>query len=132
MSEEAVEQEDQEVLEISYTPIGDEPFGAAEMFAQGATALDLAAVLALENKDYDALLKVASGWSKLARTIAGIELEPDEPKKVQKFGFSKEIEEEEDNGKTDSKSDGKDDIQSQGRLRSYRIRSIRSRARTGR
>lgn len=129
MSEEIKEQEEQEILEISYTPIGDEPFGAAEMFAQGATALDLAAVLALENKDYEALLRVASGWSKLARTIAGIELEPEEPKKVQKFGFSKETEEEEKSGETDRKSDGKDDIQSQGRLRSYRIRSVRSRTR---
>ncbi len=127
MSEEIEEQEEQEVLEISYTPIGDEPFGAAEMFAQGATALDLAAVLALEAKDYDALLRVASGWTKLARTVAGIELEPEEPKKVQKFGFSKENEEEEKSGKPDDSDSGsKDNIQGRGRLRSYQNRSHRS------
>lgn len=115
---------EEEVLEISYTPIGDEAFGAAEMFAQGATALDLAAVLALEAKDYDALLKVASGWTKLARTVASIELEPEEPKKVQKFGFSKENEEEEKNGKPDDSDGGsKNDIQGRGRLRSYQNRS---------
>lgn len=116
-------EEDQEVVEISYTPIaGDDPFGVGEMLAQGASALDLAAVLALEKNDYKTLVRIGREWGKLAKVMAGIEIVPEENKKVQKFGFSKE--EEERDGKSDKdNSTGKDDIQSRGRLRSYRNRS---------
>lgn len=117
------EVDNEEILEISYTPIQGESFGVAEMFAQGASVLDLAAIFALENKDVDQLLRVAKGWTKLAATVASIEELPEEKKNIQKFGFGKENEEEEEIGETNGKSNGKDNIQSKGRLRSYRIRS---------
>lgn len=127
MNEEIEDQETEEtdeVVEISYTPLSDE-FGAEEMFAQGAAALDLAAVFALENKDFDGLIRVAREWTRMGTAISGIEALPEDGKKlVLKFGFSKENEEEEDNGEDPSKSDVKNNLQGKGRLRSYRIRSI--------
>ena len=111
--------------EITYIPLSDE-FGAEEMFAQGAAALDLAAIFALERKDFDGLTRVAREWTRMASAVAGIDA-PEEGKKVMlKFGFSKEPVEEDKDGETDSKSDGEDDLQSKGRLRTYRVRSNRS------
>lgn len=126
MNEEIKEESEanDEVVEISYTPLSDE-FGAEEMFSQGAAALDLAAVFALENKDFDGLIRVAREWTRMGAAVSGIEALPEDGKKlVLKFGFSKENEEEEDNGENPSKSDVENNIQSKRRLRSYRIRSI--------
>lgn len=114
MNEEIEDQETEEtdeVVEISYTPLSDE-FGAEEMFAQGAAALDLAAVFALENKDFDGLIRVAREWTRMGAAISGIEALPEDSKKlVLKFGFSKESEEEEDNGETPGKSYSKNEFQ---------------------
>ena len=114
-----------EIQEISYTPLPEE-FGAEEMFAQGAAAIDLAAIFALERKDFDGLIRVAREWTRMGATISGVDAPEEGKKVVLKFGFSKEPVEEENDGETDSKSDGKDDIQNKGRLYSYRIRSHRS------
>lgn len=125
MNEEIETQEGDEVVEITYTPLSDE-FGAEEMFAQGAAALDLAAVFALEIKDFDGLIRVAREWTRLGAAISGIEALPEDGKKlVLKFGFSKESEEEEDDGKDSSKGDVEDNLQGKRRLHSYRIRSVR-------
>jgi hypothetical protein len=114
----------EEVQEITYIPLSEE-FGAEEMFAQGAAALDLAAIFALERKDFDGLIRVAREWTRMGAAISGIDI-PEEGKKVLKFGFNKESVEEENDGEANSKSDGKDDLQSKGRLYSYRIRGHRS------
>src|SRR5688500_6931192 len=128
MSEEIEKQETEdsdEVMEITYTPLSEE-FGAEEMFAQGAAALDLAAIFALKKEDSDGLIRVARECTRLGTAISGIEALPEDGKKlVLKFGFSKENEEEEDDGEDSSKSDGKNNLQGTGRLRSYRIRSVR-------
>lgn len=104
-------EEEPEVLEITYTPLGDEPFGEKEMFAQGAAALDLAAIFALEQKDVSGLVNVAKAWTKLGLALAGIEELTEEKSIKLKFGFSKESVEEEDNGETPNKGDGENELQ---------------------
>lgn len=105
---------EEEVQEITYTPLGDQVFGAEEMFAQGAAALDLAAIFSLERKDADGLVKVAEGWTKMVKALSTIESLPEEKRLTIKFGFSQEIAEEETNGEESSKSDGKNKLQSRG------------------
>lgn len=95
---------EEEVVEIGYHPLGDEPFGMEEMFAQGAAALDLAAVIAHERQDVDALIRVGHEWTKMAEAISSVEVVDDAKKPVIRFGFGQEIlEEEEENGRDDSK-----------------------------
>lgn len=118
MSEE--ENTEDEVLEITYVPLGDEPFGEKEMFAQGAAALDLAAIFALEQKDVAGLVNVAKGWTKLGLALAGIEELTEEKKVLLKFGFGKDIEEEK-SGETPSKGDSENELQNRrARLRKHR------------
>lgn len=102
------------VQEITYVPLGTHQFGAEEMFAQGAAALDLAAIFALERKDIDGLVKVAKEWTKMAKVVSGIEALPEEKRLTMKFGFSQEIAEEEENGEKSSKSDGENKLQIRG------------------
>lgn len=116
---------EEEVTEITYTPLSGE-IELDDVFGQGAAALDLAAIFALDRKDVDGLVKIAREWTRLGSALAGIESLPEENKKKINFGFNKEIVEEEKDDKADSESDGQNDIQSEGRLRSYRIRSRRS------
>jgi hypothetical protein len=117
---------EEEVREITYTPLSEE-FGFEEMFTQGAAALDLAAIFALERKDVEGLILIAREWTRMGSAISGIEIVPEEKNKL-KFGFNKETVEEEEIGESTSKSDGEDDLQGKGRLRSYRVRSIRPRS----
>ncbi len=117
---------EEEVHEITYIPLSGD-IGPEDIFSQSAQALDLAALFAFERKDIEGMAKVAREWTRLGAALAGIEEVPEEQKKkIINFGFNKEIVEEEKDDKSDSESDGKDDIQSQGRLHSYRIRSRRS------
>jgi hypothetical protein len=126
MSEE--KESESEIEEITYAPLGGQEFGADEMFAQGAAALDLAAIFALDRKDFDGLIRVAREWTRMASVVSGIEALPPESKREPlKFGFHKESAEEEENAENERKSDGEDDVQSRGRLYSYRISSRRSR-----
>ncbi len=104
------EENSEEVLEITYVPLGDEPFGEREMFAQGAAALDLAAIFALEQKDVAGLVSVAKAWTKMGQVVAGLEDTPEEKKVFLKFGFGKDIEEDKD-GETTSKSAGENELQ---------------------
>lgn len=122
MSEEENTEETQEVVEITYIPLGDEPFGEKEMFAQGAAALDLAAIFALEQKDVAGLVNVAKGWTKLGLALAGIEELTEEKKVLLKFGFGKDIEEE-NSGETPNKGDSENELQNRrARLCKYRTR----------
>jgi len=118
MSEENIEDE---VVEITYIPLGNDPFGEKEMFAQGAAALDLAAIFALEQKDVAGLVAVAKAWTKLGQTVAGIEDLEEEKKVFLKFGFGEDIEEEK-NGEASSKGDGKDELQNR-RIRFHKRRT---------
>lgn len=108
----------EEPQEISYEPLAEQEFGFEEMFAQGASALDLAAVLALERKDIESLIKVAREWTRMAKAVSSIETLPEDSKKtILKFGFNKE--EDVPSGNADS-SDGKDELQNRGlRLRKH-------------
>ena len=112
--------DENEVQEITYMPLGTQRFGAEEMFAQGAAALDLAAIFALERKDIDGLVKVAQEWTRMAKVVSGVEALPEEKRLIMKFGFSQEIAEEEENGEESNKSDGENKLQSRRvRLRKY-------------
>jgi len=112
--------DEDEVQEITYAPIGTQEFGAEEMFSQGAAALDLAAIFALERKDIDGLVKVAREWTRMAKAVSGIEALPEEKRLTMKFGFSQEIAEEEKDGEESNKSDGENKLQSRGiRFRKY-------------
>lgn len=111
------EDTEDEVLEITYIPLGNEPFGEKEMFAQGAAALDLAAIFALEQKDVAGLVSVAKAWTKMGAVVAGMEDVAEEKKVFLKFGFGKDIEEDKD-GETTSKSASENELQDRGiRLR---------------
>lgn len=112
---------EEEIQEITYVPLSAEEVGADEMFSQGASALDLAAIFAIERRDHESLTAIAREWIRMGKAISGMEVVPEDKKTKLKFGFNKEVEEEE-NGKDGSKSDGEDDIQSGGRLYPYRIR----------
>lgn len=113
MSEEEVSKE------ITYEPLGGQDFGAAEIFAQGAAALDLAAIFALERRDVDGLIKVAREWTRMGAAVLEISDEGDSKKTPIKFGFRGENAEEEENGKS-SESNGEDELQAgRFRLRKY-------------
>lgn len=95
-------EEIEETIEIRYNPIGDQPFGLEEMLAQSASSLDLAALIALNRDDVDALIRVGEGWTKLAEVMSSIESEQLPKKPVIKFGFRpEEPEEEGEDGRTD-------------------------------
>lgn len=111
--------DEDEVQEITYIPLGAQQFGAEEMFAQGAAALDLAAIFALERKDIDGLIKVAKEWTRMAKAVSGVEALPEEKRLMMKFGFSQEIAEEEKDGKESGKSDGKNKLKNR-RIRLYK------------
>lgn len=92
-------EEPKETVEIGYNPLGDsEPFGMEEMFAQGAAALDLAAIFALERQDVDALISVGREWTRMAKAIGSLEVIDEEKRPKIKFGFGHYDEEEEQNG----------------------------------
>ena len=108
-----------EELELSYSPLGEQEFGAEEMFAQGAAALDMAAIFAIERRDSDGLIRVAREWTRMGSALSGIEA-PEEKKIIRNFGFSKEIVEEEKDEPTDGKGDGEVEPKTRGiRLRKY-------------
>lgn len=108
---------EEETKEITYEPIGSQDFGAAEIFAQGAAALDLAAIFALERRDADGLIKVAREWTRMGAAVLEISDEDDSKKTPLRFGFRGEIAEEEESGEPESsESNGKDKLQA-GRFR---------------
>lgn len=106
MSKKKKEKPEEEVVEIGYHPIGNQPFGMEEMFAQGAAALDLAAVIAHERQDVDALIRVGHEWTRMAKAISTVEVVEDEKRPVIEFGFGGGIhkKEEEENGRDEGKS----------------------------
>jgi hypothetical protein len=106
--------DEDEVQEITYVPLGGQQFGAEEMFAQGAAALDLAAIFALERKDTEGLINVAKEWTRMAKAVSGVEALPEEKRLTMKFGFSQEIAEEEKDGEKPSKSNGENKLQGRG------------------
>lgn len=108
-------------IELSYSPLGEqEEFGAEEMFAQGAAALDIAAIYAIERRDSEMLVKIAREWTRMGSAISGIEPQEEPKKVIHKFGFGKENVEEEDNGESDRKSNDEDKPKTRGiRLRKY-------------
>lgn len=109
-----------EELEIGYTPLDDKEFGSAEIFAQGASALDLAAIFALERRDPDALIRVAREWTRLGAAILEIAAEDDLKKTPLKFGFRGEEAEDKDGEPESSKSVSEDELQARGfRLRKH-------------
>lgn len=108
---------EEEVREVTYEPLGAGEFGAAEIFAQGAAALDLAAIFALERRDVDGLVKVAREWTRMGAAVLEISEEDDTKKTPLKFGFRGEIAEEEKDGEPEpSKSISQDKFQA-GRFR---------------
>jgi hypothetical protein len=110
----------EDVTEIGYTPLEDREFGAAEIFAQGASALDLAAIFALERRDPEALIRVAREWTRLGSAILEIAAEEDLKKTPLKFGFRGEEAEEKDGEPESSKSAGENELQARGlRLRKH-------------
>ncbi len=112
---------EEEPKEIGYTPLDEKEFGAAEIFAQGASALDLAAIFALERRDPEALIRVAREWTRLGAAILEISTDDDLKKTPLKFGFRGEEAEEESDGEPES-SEGisKDELQARGfRLRKH-------------
>jgi hypothetical protein len=106
---------EEEVREVTYEPLGASEFGAAEIFAQGAAALDLAAIFALERRDVDGLVKVAREWTRMGAAVLEISGDDDTKKTPLKFGFRGEIAEEEKNGEP-GKSISEDKFQA-GRFR---------------
>lgn len=108
---------EEEVREVTYEPLGGGEFGAAEIFAQGAAALDLAAIFALERRDVEGLVKVAREWTRMGAAVLEISGDDDAKKTPLKFGFRGEIAEEEKDGESEpSKSISEDKLQT-GRLR---------------
>jgi len=73
---------------LVYIPFGDSEFGMEEMFAQGAAALDIAAILAIRNGDVESLINVGSKYIDMANAINGIEPHSQEIKLG--FGFCME------------------------------------------
>lgn len=76
---------------LTYIPFGDTEFGMEEMFAQGASALDIAAVIAIQNQDVKSLIKIGATYINMANSIAGIEPGAREEIKLG-FGFCMERE----------------------------------------
>jgi len=76
---------------LVYIPFGDTEFGMEEMFAQGASALDIAAVLAIQNGDVKSLINIGSKYINMANAIAGIQPNHNEDIKLG-FGFCMERE----------------------------------------
>lgn len=76
---------------LSYIPFGDAEFGMEEMFAQGASALDIAATIAIRNGDVKSLINIGSQYIIMANAIAGISTGPHEEIKLG-FGFCMERE----------------------------------------
>lgn len=110
---------EEEAKEITYEPLGGQEFGAAEIFAQGAAALDLAAIFALERRDVEGLVKVAREWTRMGAAVLEISEDADSNKKPFKFGFRGEIAEEEKDGESESgKSISEDKLQA----RRFRLR----------
>lgn len=111
---------EEETREINYIPLDEKEFGAAEIFAQGASALDLAAIFALERRDSDALIRVAREWTRLGSAILEISTEDELKKTPLKFGFRGEEAEENDGESESSESTSKDELQARGlRLRKH-------------
>lgn len=80
---------------LEYTPFGDSVFGMEDMFAQGATALDIAAIVAIENRDVKSLIKIGAKYTAMAAAIARIDVQPEEEIRLG-FGFCMEREVEDD------------------------------------
>jgi hypothetical protein len=78
----------------SYVPFGDSVFGMEDMFAQGAAALDMAAIMAIDAGDIGALMQIGAQWTEMATEIAKIKMPEDEDVVRVGFGFSceKEVE----------------------------------------
>lgn len=81
-------------LTASYIPFGESVFGMEDMFAQGAAALDMAAIMAIEAGDVEALIEIGGRWAAMAVEIARIKIPDDEEVIKVGFGFSceKEVE----------------------------------------
>lgn len=111
---------EEEVQELTYEPLSGE-FGPAEIFAQGAAALDLAAVFAIERRDSALLIQVAREWTRMGAATAELSGEEQDKKNLNKFGFRSEVAEEEKDGESkSSKSDGEDELQARRiRLRKH-------------
>lgn len=76
------------MAQAKYIPIGD-TLDLSVSFIQAATALDVAAKIATENRDQETMLNIALGWLELGRRLgyAGEE-ESGQKEKVRDFGFS--------------------------------------------
>jgi hypothetical protein len=76
------------MAQAKYIPIGD-TIDLSVAFIQAASALDVAAKLATENRDQETMLSIALGWLELGRRLGyANEEESETPEKSKDFGFS--------------------------------------------
>lgn len=76
------------MAQAKYVPIGD-TIDLSVAFIQAASALDVAARLATENRDQETMLSIALGWLELGRRLGyASEEESETPEKPKDFGFS--------------------------------------------
>jgi len=108
---------EEETREVTYVPLDDKEFGAAEIFAQGAAALDLAAIFALERRDIEGLVKVAREWTRMGAAVLEISEDGDSKKTPLKFGFRGEMAEVEESGDSESSKSISEDKLQAGRFR---------------
>jgi hypothetical protein len=77
------------MAQAKYVPIGN-TIDLSVAFIQAASALDVAAKIATENRDQETMLNIALGWLELGRRLgyASEEEESEEKEKNKDFGFS--------------------------------------------